>query len=806
MKQKLFILWLMLLTGAAGVRAAEAYTYFDPSDGSLNFCYDNNRSSIKKEGYTTYNLNTGSNLPAWKEINSKVKELYFFSSFANYRPTSCYGWGYYMENLTKVTNIGYLNTSSVTNMGLMFCHCKNLTSLNVSGFNTSNVTSMTSMFEGCAKLTSLSVGSWSTSKVTDFSGMFYGCSGLTSLSVSNWNTSSATTFRYMFADCKALTSLDVSKFTTSKVTSMYCMFYNCNKLATINVSGFNTANVTTMFGMFYSCWAVTSLDVSGFNTSKVTTMAKMFTNCSSITSLDVTNFNTTKVTDMNNMFFGCSKLLALDLNSFNTSEVTDMSYMFYNCSSMVYLINTYNFWFSSSTTTKSMFGGNGKLKALCVSASMCSYLASDALSGIGTSSSPCTLYYSKSVHPSFSSITPDYQILKGGYFKSENIRPYAVYNNNALTFYYDDNETQRSGSVFDINTGTNRPAWYSYNPYVKSITVNSNFANARPTSCYEWFSGCSNLTSVSGFTYFNTSKVTTMAYMFKGCSSLSSLDLYWSNYITSNVTSMGYMFYGCSNLTSLLISGFNTSNVTDFGFMFYGCSKLSSINVSNFNTAKATYMVSMFQGCSNLTSISVSNFNTANAKSWMDQMFYGCSKLTSLDISSFTLSSSSAMMKNCTSLTYLKVPSTGSNLNTNACEGVGTTSKPCTLDPTGFTPSKEATGDGWFKWKTGYFLDNKAYANLSSDKTTLTFFYDKSWQTRTGNNYSLNTGSNAPAWHSYASGVTSVVFNTTFASARPTSCYEWFDGMTNLISITNMSSYLNTSQVTNMAYMFYNCK
>ena len=45
MKRKLFILWLMLLVGAAGARAAEAYTYFDPSDGSLNFCYDSNRAA-----------------------------------------------------------------------------------------------------------------------------------------------------------------------------------------------------------------------------------------------------------------------------------------------------------------------------------------------------------------------------------------------------------------------------------------------------------------------------------------------------------------------------------------------------------------------------------------------------------------------------------------------------------------------------------------------------------------------------------------------------------------------------------------
>ena len=725
----------MLLTGAAGVRAAEAYAYFNSSNGRLYFCYDNSKSNRSKNGYSVYSLNTGSNIPAWDGISSSVKEIYFYSDFVNYKPTTCYRWFYGMTNLTTITNISNLNTSNVTNMGFMFHICDKLTSLDVSGFNTSNVTNMQSMFRGCSGLTSLNVSNFNTSKVTNMANMFHACSGLTTLNVANWNTSQVTSMRYLFYNCTSLTSVDIYKWKATLVSTMDYMFGNCYKLETIG--GLTSLVLGTQY----------------FVPSNVSTVEGMFKNC--------------------------YKLYQLWLD---------------------------NFLFKSSTTTTDMLLNCTGLKHLSLSNAIANYLNASACSGVGTTSSPCSLMYSTSVHPSFTTITPDYVVWKSGYFKSNSIKPYVVYYNNALTFYYDDYSSSRSGSVYNLNTGTNRPGWYSNNPYVKSVTVNSNFANARPTSCYEWFSGCSNLTSVSGFTYFNTSKVTTMAYMFKGCSSLSSLDLYWSNYITSNVTSMGYMFYGCSNLTSLLISGFNTSNVTDFGFMFYGCSKLSSINVSNFNTAKATYMVSMFQGCSNLTSISVSNFNTANAKSWMDQMFYGCSKLTSLDISSFTLSSSSAMMKGCSSLTYLKVPSTGSNLNTNACEGVGTTSKPCTLDPTGFTPSKEATGDGWFKWKTGYFLDNKAYANLSSDKTTLTFFYDKSWQTRSGNNYSLNTGSNAPAWHSYASSVTTVVFNSTFASARPTSCYEWFDGMTNLISITNMSSYLNTSQVTNMAYMFYNCK
>ena len=88
-KKSSFILMLMLLLGAVQLKAADAYAYYDPSDGSLNFCYDGSKKSREKN-YTVYSLNTGVTTPAWNSIASQVKELYFYSSFANYRPTSCY--------------------------------------------------------------------------------------------------------------------------------------------------------------------------------------------------------------------------------------------------------------------------------------------------------------------------------------------------------------------------------------------------------------------------------------------------------------------------------------------------------------------------------------------------------------------------------------------------------------------------------------------------------------------------------------------------------------------------------------------
>ena len=98
----------------------------------------------------------------------------------------------------------------------------------------------------------------------------------------------------------------------------------------------------------------------------------------------------------------------------------------------------------------------------------------------------------------------------------------------------------------------------------------------------------------------------------------------------------------------------------------------------------------------------------------------------------------------------------------------------------------------------------EAYAVYTEDNTTLTFYYDTQRSSRTGTTYGLNTGNSSPGWSANRASVTSVVFDSSFANARPTSTYYWFSQMNNLTNITGME-YLNTSEVTNMSYMFYYC-
>ena len=147
-------------------KGPEAYACYTPSNTTLTFYYDNQRSS--RTG-TTYDLNTGDNITGWESdgTNANVTKVVFDSSFAGARPTTTSGWFYDMENLQSITGMSYLNTSEVTNMSWMFYNCSKLTSLDVSHFNTSKVTDMKMMLGSCWELTSLDLSSFNTSKVTD---------------------------------------------------------------------------------------------------------------------------------------------------------------------------------------------------------------------------------------------------------------------------------------------------------------------------------------------------------------------------------------------------------------------------------------------------------------------------------------------------------------------------------------------------------------------------------------------------------------------------------------------------------------
>jgi surface protein len=109
----------------------------------------------------------------------------------------------------------------------------------------------------------------------------------------------------------------------------------------------------------------------------------------------------------------------------------------------------------------------------------------------------------------------------------------------------------------------------------------------------------------------------------------------------------------------------------------------------------------------------------------------------------------------------------------------------------------------------GYLSESKeAYALFTPSDATLTFYYDNQRNSREGKSYSLNTDDNLPGWNKDVEDelikVRQVAFDASFDDVRPTTTNRWFGKMYYLQTITGIE-HLNTSEVTDMSYMFSCC-
>ena len=355
---------------------------------------------------------------------------------------------------------------------------------------------------------------------------------------------------------------------------------------------------------------------ASFANARPTSCYYWFSECKNLTDIEgIEYLNTEKVTNMNSMFDRCSALTLLDLTSFNTAKVSDMRYMFMGCYALTTIFVSDKFVTDQVTSGDNMFH-------------MCINLIG-AIEYDG----------SKSDH--------NFANYKTGYFTPEGgFHAYAEFDEGTGTLTFRRGASKPEGA-YDLNVGINYPGWWygQKKEKIKTVVFDASFANARPTSCYCWFSGCNNLTEIKGIEYLNTENVTNMGFMFNSCKVLTSLNL--TSFNTEKVTDMQGMFGECWDLTSLDLSNFNPEKVTNMRHMFYNCSDLTSLNLSNFNTEKVMYMSNMFYNCNKLTSLDLSNFNTAKVTD-MAYMFKTCKALTSLDLTSFN----TAKVENMTEMFY----------------------------------------------------------------------------------------------------------------------------------------------------------
>ena len=331
---------------------------------------------------------------------------------------------------------------------------------------------------------------------------------------------------------------------------------------------------------------------------------------------------------------------------------------------------------------------------------------------------------------------------------------------------------------------------------IKNIVFDESFKTYAPTSLEQFFASCSTLETISGLEYLNTANVKYMSGMFFDCKKLSSLDL--SKFNTEKVESMVEMFSNCSALSSLNLSNFKTKEVKYMSNMFWGCSALTSLDLSKFNTEKVTDMRDMFYGCQKLSSLDLSNFNTEKVENMMG-MFFSCSALTSLDLSNFNTKEvryMNSMFNACSALTTIYA---GDKFVTTKVENGSYMFSDCTnlkgFDSSMIDHKKANCGTD------GYFTPGCAYAEFDNATGTLTFRYKGVKPARA---YDLNVESNDPGWNAQKGNIKKVVFDASFANARPTSCCWWFGNCFYLTEIEGIEN-LNTQNVTDMRDMFTCC-
>ena len=460
------------------------------------------------------------------------------------------------------------------------------------------------------------------------------------------------------------------------------------------------------------------------------------------------SFKTFTPTTLSRFFGGLVKLETITgLEYLNTANVTDMSFLFDHCQKLTSL-DLSNFNTAKVTNMNRMFSNCSNLKAI---------YASDKFKTAAVTKSENMFSYCNSLSgdidwTSDKATDKTYAKTGGGYFrdKAYDNRPYVKYADGTLTFRCGYKKTLGENE-YELNSGEKLPKWYTHDTEISKVVFEASFANARPTSCYAWFQNFIKLKQIEGIENLNTENVTNMSDMFYSCSGLISLDV--THFNTANVTSMRGMFDGCSGLISLDVTYFNTANVTSMSYMFDGCSGLISLDVTNFNTANVTDMSYMFYGCNKLKEIYVSDKFVTDDVIDSEYMFSYCGSLSGdIDWTS----------DKATDKTYAK------------------------------------TGGGYFRDKA---YDNRPYVKYADGTLTFRCGYKK---TLGENEYELNSGEKLPKWYTHDTEISKVVFEASFANARPTSCYAWFQDFKNLTQIEGIEN-LNTANVTDMSYMFKNC-
>lgn len=328
---------------------------------------------------------------------------------------------------------------------------------------------------------------------------------------------------------------------------------------------------------------------------------------------------------------------------------------------------------------------------------------------------------------------------------------------------------------------------------------------------------------------------------FEGCESLISLE------IPEGITTLPKAFaQGCSSLKNVVLPK-TLKEIENRALC--KCESLTSLEIPEGITTLPAYFAA---GCSSLKNITLPK----SLKTIYWGAFQECSSLERIDLPNTLESIQDNVFTSCTSLKYFRLPEGIKNLGNSIISNTSLEElhipffpsimgnyvfadchimhlysyreKPyrlneyrfknlnystCTLHvPKG---SRAAYAEDYYWRDFGTIVEmnegeggggddtpKTAFAVFDPSNGVLTFKYEAS---KPDGAYSLNEGRTIPMWvtkHDVA--IQKVIFDDSFAKARPMTCLCWFFGCTNLKNIEGINN-LNTTEVTDMGAMFRNC-
>lgn len=760
----------------------------------------------------------------------------------------------------KYVDLSSFKTPNVTDMTMMFFDT-GLETLDLTKFDVSKVTSMMMMFTNSVNLQRIYAKDWTEGKGSDMSMMmFLGCYSLTGYTGTAYDDAK-TDITYARVDAgdkhgyfSMASTLYGRKDNTegTEITFYYDSFAGFFRNFRPEESKEDKENVQ-----------IVHFDES-VRFARETSTAHLFDGFTNLETIEHLEYlNTDNVEDMSYMFADCAKLQSIDLRHMTTDNVTNMSHLFAGCSSLKSL-DVSGFELVSTTDVSSMFEGDSKLKTIYCN---CNWTSYDGLTSSANMFLGCTALTNGTTSYDASHVNKNYARPKGGYFTAKD-ELYGVISVDGSQFVlrYDKLRGDLKGIanwnqhmypdvqqvIIDESVQAARPTstsnWFSAFRGMRSIKGMSNLNTSEVTDMSYMFAYCRLLKSVD-VSGFDMNKVTNIAHMFDCCSNLrtiySKADWSWLSGRSE------YMFLGCNDLWGGSNTKYN-SNYTDKAYacldrwpdqpgyftappelygvlgkdnktvtLYYDSYCVKNEGQTNWMSSFGTNTIEkiildksvssmalkdlsyMFFELKNLKAIDGFQYLNTSICTNMNYMFAGCSALTRLDISTFnikSLTNATGMFANCSQLERIYCNedwSASEKLTESSYMFDGCTSLKgsdgTTLDANHLNKDYARIGSGS---KPGYFHNPPAiYGATSEDGKTFTLYCDDQITERSGMTDWISANMTK---------VEKIIIDVSMKKARPTSTSKWFRYFSSARRIEGIEN-LNTSEVTDMTYMFSNC-